>query len=333
MSTVYLSRRLERRAFMQLISGIGALMTLPATAHAPHSLHSGPLRVHTRVIPCSGEPIPALGMGSWRTFDIAGSGNAAVRADELRTVLQIFFAKGSALIDTSPMYGTSEQVIGELLRPGVHAVIGRERAFAATKVWTIGEAAGRGQMEQSFAPWRAGGDSFPGNACFDLMQIHNMMDWQTHLKTLKAWKADGHIRYIGITTSHGWRQNELELGMKHERFDFVQFTYNLADRAAELRLLPLAMDRGAVVIINRPFDGGGIFQQIRGKPMSAWATGLGCKTWADYFLKFIVSHPAVTCAIPATSQAAHMAENMNALVGELPDAAMRRQMAEHWDRR
>ena len=320
----------ERRAFIQAISGVGASVAIPALAQVPQSRADRP-PVYTRAIPGGGERIPAVGMGSWLTFDIAGSSNAAVRADELRAVLKIFFDRGGALIDTSPMYGSSEQVIGELLRPGANAVAGREHAFAATKVWTIGEATGRGQMEDSLALWRAGSRSFPGNPRFDLMQIHNMLDWQTHLGTLQAWKAEGRIRYLGITTSHGRRYDDLEAAMKRERFDFVQFTYNLADRVAESRLLPLARDRGAAVIINRPFAGGGLFRRIRSKPIPAWAAEFGCKTWADYFLKFIISHPAVTCAIPATSQATHMAENMNALQGELPDAAMRRRMAEYWD--
>ncbi len=306
-------------------------MAMPAYALTPRRRTDSPA-AHMRSIPGSGERIPAVGMGSWLTFDIAGNSNSAVRADALRQVLQTFFDRGGALIDTSPMYGSSEQVIGELLRPGANAVIGRERVFAATKVWTIGEAAGRGQMEDSLALWRAGRSAFPGNKTFDLMQIHNMMDWQTHLGTLKTWKTEGRIRYIGITTSHGSRSGDLAAAMKVERFDFVQFTYNLTDRSAESRLLPLAQDRGAAVIINRPFDGGGLFRRTRGMPMPAWATELGCKSWADYFLKFIISHPAVTCAIPATSQSSHMAENMHAHLGDLPDAGMRRRMAETWDK-
>ncbi len=272
-------------------------------------------------------------MGSWQTFDVAGRSDAMVRTDELRQVLQTFFSRGGALIDTSPMYGSSEQVIGELLRNTGNAVAGRERVFAATKVWTIGDLAGRGQMEESLELWRAGARALPGNPRFDLIQIHNMMDWQTHLKTLKAWKSEGRVRHFGITTSHGRRSAEFEAAMRRERFDFVQFTYNLADRTAEQRLLPLALDRGAAVIINRPFDGGDQFGRVRGKPLPPWANDLGCKTWADFFLKFVLSHPAVTCAIPATSRPLHMAENMNALVGELPDRAMRRQMAEYWDKR
>lgn len=322
---------LDRREFLQTLSRASALMAVPEAVWASGPRIDRPL-VHMRAIPVSGERIPVVGMGSWLTFNVAGNGNAGVTVDALRAVLQTFLDRGGALIDTSPMYGSSEQVIGELLRPGASAVVGRERVFAATKVWTMGEAAGRGQMEDSFALWRAGNGAFPGNPVFDLLQIHNMMDWQTHLRTLKTWKAEGRIRYIGITTSHGSRSDDLEAAMKRERFDFVQFTYNLSDRSVESRLLPLARDRGAAVIVNRPFDGGGLFRRIRGKPLPAWADEFGCKTWADYFLKFIVSHPAVTCAIPATSQATHMAENMKALLGELPDEGMRRRMAENWDR-
>lgn len=289
------------------------------------------LAVHLRNIPSSGEKVPAVGMGSWLTFDIAGSGNASLMADRLRMVLLEFFQRGGALIDTSPMYGSSEQVIGELLRIGANQVTGREHVFAASKVWTIGESAGRGQMEDSIALWRAGNPSLPGNPQFDLMQIHNMLDWRTHLRTLKAWKAEGRIRYIGITTSHGRRASELEAAMRSERFDFVQFTYNLTDRDAEARLLPLARDRGAAVIINRPFDGGALFRRVGARPLPAWALEYGCRSWADFFLKFIISHPAVTCAIPATSRAAHMSENMHALQGDLPDAAMRKKMVEYWE--
>lgn len=321
----------ERRAFIQLLSSVGASMATPAWAQTLRSRPATPA-VHTRLIPSSGERIPAVGMGSWLTFDIAASGNAAVTLDALRLVLRTFFDRGGSLIDTSPMYGSSEQVIGDLLRSGGNAIAGRERVFAATKIWTIGEAAGRGQLEESMSLWRSGARALPGNPKFDLVQIHNMMDWQTHLRTLKTWKAEGRIKYLGITTSHGRRYDDLEAAMKRERFDFVQFTYNLAERAAESRLLPLALERGAAVIINRPFDGGELFRRIRAKPIPPWATEIGCKTWADYFLKFIISQPAVTCAIPATSRADHMAQNMNALQGPMPDAAMRRRMAETWDR-
>ncbi|MEO8101133.1 MAG: aldo/keto reductase [Betaproteobacteria bacterium] len=268
----------QRRTFVTSLSGLGGLLAAPSWAALPvtqpdRSPICGTL---LKMIPASGERIPAVGMGSWLTFDIAERTDSAVRTDQLRAVLRTFFDLGGALIDTSPMYGSSEQGIGELLRPGVNAVPKREQVFAASKVWTIGEAAGAGQMATSLALWRAGSPTLPGKPRFDLMQIHNMLDWQTHLRTLKAWKAAGRIRYIGITTSHGRRHEDLEAAMKRERFDFVQFTYNLADRAAESRPLPLARDRGTAVIINRQFDGGALFRQVRGSALPAWAAELGC---------------------------------------------------------
>ena len=179
-------------------------------------------------------------------------------------------------------------------------------------------------MEESFARW--------GVRQFDLMQVHNMLDWETHLVTLKAWKATGRIRYIGITTSHGRRHEALEAAMKRERFDFVQLTYNIAEREADRRLLPLARDRGAAVIANRPFDGGELFDKVGTKPLPGWAVEIDCANWAQAFLKFVISHPAITCAIPATTNPAHMRENIGALAGSLPDAALRRRMAADFDR-
>lgn len=266
----------------------------------------------TRPIPASGERLPVIGMGSWLTFDVApGSVDLERRCE----VLQAFFARGGALVDSSPMYGRSEAAIGECLAR-LHAT---KRLFAATKVWTWGRRLGIDQMEQSRRLW--------GVKRFDLMQIHNMLDWQTHLETLKTMKAEGKIRYIGITTSHGRRHRELEQVLAREdAFDFVQFTYNLVDREAERRLLPLAAERGLAVIINRPFQGGRLFSRVRNRALPGWAGDVGCENWAQFMLKFIVSHPAVTCAIPATSQVAHMHENMGAAYGTLPDGATRQRM-------
>lgn len=259
-------------------------------------------------------------MGTWLTFDV---GNDRSARTALRNVLQEFSDRGGALIDSSPMYGSAEDVIGDLL-PQIAP--NRSRAsplFAASKVWTLGEWMGARQMETSHKLWKV--------PRIDLMQIHNMLDWESHLKTLKQWKAGGRIRYIGITTSHGRRHEAMEAAMKREPFDFVQFTYNMADRDAENRLLPAAAERRIAVIINRPFDGGALFSRVRGKPLPAWAGEIDCRNWAQYFLKFVVSHPAVTCAIPATSKAAHMAENMGALYGVMPDAALRKRMAAHFE--
>ena len=269
-----------------------------------------------RPIPSSGETIPVIGMGSWITFNVGSDPAARVIRGE---VLQAFFGRGGRLIDSSPMYGSSEEVIGDCL-----ARIGRADAvFSATKVWTRGRGYGVAQMENSRRLWRVKG--------FDLMQVHNLLDWETHLATLKAQKAEGRIRYIGVTTSHGRRHDLLERLMSSEPLDFVQFTYNADDRGAEKRLLPLASERGIAVIINRPFQGGQLFRKLAGKPLPEWAGEFDCRNWAQFLLKFIVSHPAVTCAIPATSRVDHMRENMGAAYGRLPDRSLRQRMVRHFD--
>jgi diketogulonate reductase-like aldo/keto reductase len=308
----------DRRRFLRQLTGLGVAGLGAAVLGMPASGRAGAVEaVIRRAIPASGERIPVIGMGTWGTFDVRGD---PVALPPLRRVLQAFFDHGGALIDSSPMYASSEYVLGELLPQ----VDGRERLFAATKVWTLGRAAGERQMEKSREFW--------GVRRFDLMQIHNLLDWRTHLETLRAWKAAGRIRYIGITTSHGRRHEELEQALTREDFDFVQFTYNILDREAERRLLPLAQERGIAVIVNRPFRRGALFGHARGKPLPAWAAEFDCANWAQFLLKFIVSHPAVTCAIPATSQVEHMLENMGAANGRLPDARMRRRMIEHFTR-
>lgn len=301
-----------RRRHLLALAALG-LLGLPV--HAP--ARPGIL---LRPVPSTGERLPAIGMGTWITFDIGGGrGNTDARTARWQ-VLQAFFAAGGRLIDSSPMYGSAEAVLGELLpqSPGAAAL------FSATKVWTPGQWLGVQQMARSQALW--------GVPRFDLMQIHNLLDWEAHLPTLQRMKAEGRVRYIGITTSHGSRHAEFERLMRSERLDFVQFTYNIAHREVETRLLPLAADRGCAVIINRPFDGGGLFDRVRGRPLPGWAAELGCTSWAAVLLKFVISHPAVSCAIPATSQPAHMRENMAALDGPLPDAALRRRMVEDFDR-
>lgn len=269
-----------------------------------------------RTIPKSGASIPAIGMGSWLTFDVGE--DERLRAERCE-VLRTFFEHGGRLIDSSPMYGSSEAVIGHCLEQ-LNA-----EPFAATKVWTYGRRIGIDQMEHSRRLWGVKG--------FDLMQVHNLLDWRSHLETLKAMKAQGQIRYIGITTSHGRRHRELEqLMAREEALDFVQFTYNIADREAEQRLLPLATERKLAVIINRPFQGGRLFARVAGKPLPVWAAEIDCDNWAQFFLKFILSHPAVSCAIPATTRVDHMRQNMGALHGLLPDAAMRRRMVQVFKR-
>jgi aryl-alcohol dehydrogenase-like predicted oxidoreductase len=266
-------------------------------------------------IPASGELLPVIGMGTSRTFDVGG--DAGARAD-LGAVVRTFFDEGGTVIDSSPMYGRSESVVGDLLA----ATGNRDRVFAASKVWTYGRASGIAQMEQSLRRM--------GVAVMDLMQIHNLRDWEVHLPVLREWKRQGRVRYIGITTSHGRDHPELERILRAEAFDFVQFSYNIEDRTVEDRLLPLAADRGIATLINRPFQLGGLFRRVKGAPLPEWAAEFDCRSWGQYFLKFIVSHPAVTCAIPATSKVKHMEDNMGAGFGRLPEAAMRRRMQEYY---
>jgi diketogulonate reductase-like aldo/keto reductase len=253
-------------------------------------------------------------MGTWLTFDI---GRGAFVLTRRRQVLQAYFAGGGRVIDSSPMYGRAEAVVGELLPQLPDA----RQTFSATKVWTTGREAGARQMQDSLRLW--------GVTRFDLMQIHNMVDWEVHLETLKEWKAQGRIRYIGITTSHGRRHEALEAAMRREEFDFIQVTYSLTDRSVERRLLPLAAEHRIAVIANRPFDGGALVDRLNGFRLPAWAARIGCANWAQVCLKWIVSHPALTCAIPATSNPDHARENIGALRGPLPDADLRRTIADH----
>lgn len=268
----------------------------------------------TRTIPSSGEELPVIGMGSWITFNV---GEDRRLRDQRAEVLRVFFARGGRVIDCSPMYGTSAEVIGYGLEK-----IGRPRQlFATEKVWTWLQSDGPEQMEEQRAAW--------GVQRFDLMQVHNLLNWDGHLETLKQWKDEGRIRYLGITTSHGSRHDEMEAVMKSQPLDFVQVTYNILDREAEDRLLPLAADRGQAVLVNRPFRQKALIRHFEGHPLPDWAGEIGAASWPQFLLKFIVSHPAVTCVIPATSRADHMAENMGVLAGPLPDAALRRRMADH----
>lgn len=303
--------KLGRRAFLRWLGGLGAALALrpgAGSAAAPAAI--------AKTIPATGERVPTIGMGSWITFDVGE--DEAARATRVQ-VLQAFFDRGGAMIDSSPMYGSSEDVIGHCLA----RIENKTRLFAATKVWTPGKWLGERQMEASRKSW--------GVPRFDLMHIHNMLVWETHLETLKAMKAAGRIRYLGITTSHGRRHAEMEQALAREPFDFVQFTYNLVDREVEQRLLPLAAERRIAVVINRPFRGGSLFGRVRGKPLPEWAREFDCANWAQFFLKFIVAHPAVTCAIPATSQPAHMIENMGAGFGLLPDAPTRQRMVRYFE--
>ena len=264
-----------------------------------------------KAIPATAEQVPVIGMGSWGTFDVGK--NAELRDERLK-VLQTFFEMGGGMVDSSPMYGSSQEIIGYCLA----RIADKRSLFSATKVWHWLQSRGAGQMEESRQLWGVEG--------FDLMQIHNLLSWEGHLQTLLAQKAEGRIRYIGVTTSHGRQHDSMEKIMAEQPLDFVQLTYNILDRRAERRLLPLAAERGLAVIANRPFRRGELFYYFERQPLPDWAAEFDCANWAQFFLKFIVSHPAVTCAIPATSRVDHMQENMGALYGRLPDQKMRERM-------
>lgn len=266
----------------------------------------------TRPVPASGEALPVVGLGSWVTFNV---GNDPVARDARAEVVRAFFAEGGRLIDSSPMYGSSQPVIGHALAKLGHPAM----LFSAEKVWVGDAARGAAQMAASRAHW--------GVPRFDLMQVHNLLAWEEHLPRLLAMKAAGQLRYVGISTSEGRRHAELERIMRTQAIDFVQLTYNLLDREAEQRLLPLAQERRIAVIVNRPFRQGELLEQLRGHPLPGWSREIGCDSWAQVALKFVVSHPAVTCAIPATSQVAHLRQNMGAARGRLPDATLRARMA------
>jgi len=231
--------------------------------------------------------------------------------------MQTFFDRGGSLIDSSPMYGSSEAVIGY----GLARIKNKATLFSAGKVWIVLKTLGVNQMEASRNYW--------GIERFDLMQVHNLLDWSTHVETLKEMKAQGRVRYIGITTSQGWRHGGLEQIMRTQPIDFVAFSYNVIDREVEERLLPLAAERGIAVIVNRPFQEGVLIERMMHHPLPPWAGEIDCANWAQFLLKFIVSHPAVTCVIPATRRVDHMEENMGAMRGRLPDAKMRRRMARY----
>ncbi|MEX1109329.1 MAG: aldo/keto reductase [Dongiaceae bacterium] len=296
---------LSRRTLLGSVAAIGA-----AAAFGFGRVDADTPRL-IKAIPSTGEHILAIGMGSWITFNV---GEDAALRTERTAVLQAFFDRGGGMVDSSPMYGSSEAVIGY----GLKTIPDTQSLFAASKVWTLLQSSGPGQMEESRALW--------GIERFDLMQIHNLLNWDGHIETLRADKAAGRVRYIGITTSHGRRHDEFEDVMLQPDLDFVQFTYNILDREAEDRLLPLAADRGLAVIANRPFRRKALIEQFAQHPLPSWAGEIECTNWAQFLLKFIISHPAVTCAIPATTRVDHMHENMGALEGRLPDAAMRKQM-------
>jgi len=299
-----------RRRALRYLAALGAAPLLAPFASFAQT--SSPLI--TRAIPSSGERLPVVGLGSWITFNV---GNDRVALDRCTEVVRAFFASGGRLIDSSPMYGSSQNTIGYALGKLPKPL----PVFAADKVWTASGADRAAQIEESRGEW--------GVERFDLLQVHNLLSWDAHLPSLFAMKKTGRVRYVGVTTSHGRRHGELENIMRREPLDFVQLTYNPVDREAEERLLPLAQDRGMAVIVNRPFQQGSLIARVEPHPVPAWASEIGARSWAQLIIKFIISHPAVTCAIPATSAATHARENMDAARGSLPDAAMRRRIADH----
>ena len=300
--------RVTRRA---VLAGAGAALVAPALASP--ALASSAAEPLSKSIPASGEPVPAVGIGSWITFNV---GDDPLLRAECRAVMAAFFEEGGGIVDSSPMYGSSQDVIGDAL-----ATLGRPPGlFSADKVWTDA-ADGPAQIAETTRRW--------GVERFDLLQVHNLIDWEANLDTLAAMKEAGRLRHTGVTTSHGRRHEELEAVMRRRPPDFVQLTYNIVDREAERRLLPLAHERGIAVICNRPFRRGRLPGRLAGKPMPGWAAEIGVSTWPQLLLKFILSHPAVTAAIPATRRVDHLRENKSAAFGPMPDAAMRARMAAH----
>lgn len=296
---------LTRRELLRLLGIAGATTLMP-------DLNAANQTPILRSIPSSGEKLPVIGLGTWQTFDV-GSLFGARRP--LEDVLSAFVRLGGRVIDSSPMYGRSEEVVGELAtKLGIN-----EKLFVATKVWTTGRSEGVQQMEESLRLLR--------RKRIDLMQVHNLVDMETHLKTLADRKRQGGVRYIGITHYSESAYGALESALRKHQLDFLQINYSIAERRAENRVLPLAKERGVAVIVNRPFSSGSMFRAVAGKSLPSFAAAIGCSSWAQLFLKWIVAHPAVTCAIPATSKVHHLEDNMRAGFGALPDAKMRERIA------
>jgi diketogulonate reductase-like aldo/keto reductase len=300
---------MTRREAAKLIGGTAAAVVLPITMQAATESST----MLTRTIPSSGEKLPVIGLGTWRAFDVDLT---ADNHRQLEEVLSLFVKLGGRVIDSSPMYGRAEEVIGDLT-----ATLGiRDKLFLATKVWTHGKENGIKSMERSMALLRT--------KRIDLMQVHNLVDVHTHLATLREWKRQGRIRYMGITHYEAGAFADIEKLMRSEKLDFVQINYSLMEPEAEQRLLPLAQERRIAVIANRPFGAGDLFDKVRSKPLPGWAAEFDCRSWAQFFLKWIVANPAVTCVIPATDKPRHLEDNMLGGIGRLPDANIRQLMAE-----
>lgn len=299
-----MAERITRREALLGLAGTGLLLS----SYAWKDMEKG---MNTRPIPSSGEQLPLVGLGTWLQFDV---GNDSAGRQPLTEVLNLMVQQGGKLIDTSPMYGRAEEVIGDLTATSPV----REKLFYATKVWTTGEAAGIRQMDESMRKMQ--------RKTMDLIQVHNLTDWKTHLRTLQRWKAEGKVRYNGITHYTESAHAPLEQILKTEKIDFVQFNYSIRVRNAERSLLRAAQDKGVAVIINEPFEKGSLFSLTKGKALPAWAADYDIQSWAQFFLKYILSHPAVTCAIPGTSNPRHVVDNMLAGHGALPDEKGREKM-------
>ncbi|MGE5303929.1 MAG: aldo/keto reductase [Alphaproteobacteria bacterium] len=302
-----LSPGLSRRDLLLRFAWVAGALAFTGGA----GMAASPLK---RSIPRTGDLLPVIGLGTWQTFDVPDQKGARA---PLREVLREFCRLGGSVIDSSPMYGNSESVVGDL---AAELAI-QNQLFLATKVWTRGREAGIQQMEESLRRLRV--------QRIDLMQVHNLVDWRTHLVTLRRWKDQNRIRYIGVTHYTASAYGELASVLETQDLDFVQLNYSIIERDAERRLLPLALDRQIGVVVNRPFAEGALFRKVRGKSLPAWAKQIGCATWSQFFLKFIVSHPAVTCVIPATSKVEHLLDNMQGGIGPLPDPETRERMARY----
>ena len=304
------SCRITRRQATRLLGGAAAAIFVPLRVKAAQITDP----ILQRVIPSSGEKIPAIGLGTWQVFDV---GESPAERKPLKDVLSRFVQLGGKVIDSSPMYGRAESVVGDLTDE-LHL---RDKLFLATKVWTSGKQAGIESMERSFQRLRT--------QKLDLMQVHNLVDVETQLATMRTWKEQGRIRYLGVTHYVDSAFPEVERILRRDKLDFVQINYSILDRRAEERLLPLAQERGVATLINRPFASGDLFARVRSKPLPEWVTEFDCKSWAQFLLKWILGNEAVTCAIPATGKVRHLEDNMAAGYGRLPDEKLRRRMVNH----
>jgi aryl-alcohol dehydrogenase-like predicted oxidoreductase len=301
----------RRKATKLIGASSGALLLSMGPSHLFTATES--LSMLTRAIPSSGEKVTVIGLGTWNVFDVDLNPD---NEKQLGDVLSLFVKLSGSVIDSSPMYGRAEEVVGTLAsKLGL-----RDKLFLATKVWTRGKEAGIESMERSMSRLRT--------KRVDLMQVHNLVDVSTQLATMRDWKQQGRFRYIGVTHYNASAFDEVGKVLRSEKLDFLQINYSILEREAEKQILPLAQDRGVAVIINRPFGGGDLFSRVRSKPLPDWAAKFDCRSWAQFFLKWIIAHPAVTCAIPATNNLGHLEDNMQAGTGRLPDAKMRLQMAD-----